>query len=182
MKHKHNQESGFTIVEFLIGIVIMGLFLFGVYLVFIRHSKANNSTRNSTATKTFPDKDVTVPAGAAFAVLSPATVASKVAECQQAITYASSGSPSPLQCSNGYINVTAWQALSALEPTVMSLGYGASESQVQTAICADANAADEDSSASTSNAIEGSVYQISKLYYGWNFGSDPSAVLTNGTC
>jgi hypothetical protein len=168
--------DGFSVFEALFGafslIVIIGV---GILLFHGHGSKtttvASNPANVTTANPQNP-----------YAVLSPALVASKTAECAQAISYAGEGSPTPLQCANGDLNVTAWNALSALEPKVMSLGYSPSVTQVEAAICSDANAADADSSANTSTAIETSVYQISKLYYNWDFSSDPSVVLANGTC
>jgi hypothetical protein len=173
---KLKNSKGFALLEALPLIVFLALVIIAAYFIFIRSSSESgttsaNGSNTSSTSSTNP-----------HAVLSPATVPPKVPECSQAIVYGTNGSPSPLQCSNGELNVTAWNALSALEPTVMSLGYSASIAQVQAAICSDANAADADSSAATSAAIEGAVYQISVLYYGWNFTSNPSAVLTNGTC
>ena len=111
----------------------------------------------------------------AYAVLSPATVPSKTVECAQSITYAGNGVPGPVQCSNGGLNSTDWNALAALEPSSLKLGYNANPSQVQTALC-------NDVSANISNPIELTVYQIASLYYGWSFSTNPSVVLTNGTC
>jgi hypothetical protein len=115
-------------------------------------------------------------------VLSPATVAPKIAECSQKLTYASNGDSSPIQCSNGDLNVLEWNALSALEPSVMTLGYNATESQVESALCSDAGDSDSDANTNASNIIETTTYQISALYYGWNFSSNPAAELSNGTC
>jgi hypothetical protein len=178
VKSVKNKQDGFGIYELVVGIVIAVIFVGLVYVVFVRHTGSKTDKSSTLNTSSSGSSSSSSP----YAVLSPASVASKAAECAQAITYSTNGSPTPIQCSNGDLNKTAWQALSALEPSVMGLGYAASVAQVQTAICNDANAADEDSSASTSNAIEMSVYQISKLYYGWDFSSDPSQVLQNGTC
>jgi hypothetical protein len=111
--------------------------------------------------------------------LSPASVAPKVAECNQAISYSSSGVPAPLQCSNGYLNAEAWNALSAQEPKVMTLGYGPSQSDVQSAICGDISAAASDSAPGADNAIETSAFQISALYYGWDFAGSASSYIAN---
>jgi hypothetical protein len=112
-----------------------------------------------------------------YAILKPATVPSKTAECQQTLTYASNGNPSPLQCTNGDLNVLAWNALSALEPTVMKLGYNASQSQVESAICVDANVADLDSTPAISEPLEASAYALASLYYGWSFNLNPQSVI-----
>jgi prepilin-type N-terminal cleavage/methylation domain-containing protein len=180
--NKTDQEKGFTFVELLFGLVIIALIIFMIYIIFVRHTSVKNTSTSATSSSTGSSPSGKSNSTSPYAVLAPATVDSKVTECDQPITYGTNGSPTPIQCSNGNLNATAWNALSALEPTVMSLGYSATSAQVQTAICNDANAADEDSSANTSNAIEMTVYQISSLYYGWNFSSNPSVVLTNGTC
>jgi hypothetical protein len=171
-------SEGFTIIEGLFFLFALAIIVIIGVLLFSNHKNSKSSSSGRTATSTSFKTSPTNP----YAVLAPATLPSKQTECSEPISYSTSGSPSPIQCANGDLNVTAWNALSALEPTVMSLGYTPSVSEVQSAICKDANAADADSSATTSNAIETSVYQISKIYYSWNFPSDPSVVLTNGTC
>ena len=108
-------------------------------------------------------------------MLSPATVPSKTAECSQSVTYASNGVPGPVQCSNGELNSTEWNALAALEPSILKLGSNVNAGQVQSALC-------NDVATNISNPIELTVYQIARLYYGWNFSNNPSVVLTNGTC
>ena len=135
---------------------------------------SNNSAAakaNTTASKTNP-----------YAVLAPATVASKTAECTEAITYNSNGTSGPVACSNGDLNVTEWNALSALEPKVMSLSYGSTLTQVQSALCSDASDSASDESTTDSNLIESITYQISAMYYGWNYSPSPTSVLSNSSC
>ncbi|MGH7142047.1 MAG: hypothetical protein ACREF5_01045 [Candidatus Saccharimonadales bacterium] len=117
-----------------------------------------------------------------YAVLSPATVPSKTPECNLPITYSSDGNLGSLTCSGGELNVTAWEALAALEPQVMTLGYSATISQIQSALCADATDSNSDANTTSSSVIEGSTYQISALYYGWNFSPNPDVILNNGNC
>ncbi len=176
-----NNTEGFSTLEIVVAIFVF-IILLSIAHLLLHHkpsktpsSSTSNSVTNQTTTPTPAPRNP-------YSTLSLANVPSKTPECTAALTYGSNGDPQPVQCPNGDLNVTEWNALAALEPTVMTLGYGASEAQVQTAICNDANAADEDSSASSSNAIEVSVYQISALYYGWDFSSNPSVVLTNGSC
>ncbi len=114
-----------------------------------------------------------------YKVLKPATVPPKIAECKQSLSYASNGNPSPVKCSNGGLNVLAWNAISAQEPKVMKLGYSPTQSQVQTAMCSDASAANLDSSVAISAPIEETAYYLSALYYGWNFNINPAAVLSS---
>lgn len=124
------------------------------------NSTSNSNTQTSTSTR---------------AILKPATVPPKVLECQQAISFNSSGLSGPIQCSNGDLNTIEWQSLASLEPKIMTLGYNASQSQAQSALCSDvAN--------NISNNIEQINFQISSLYYGWSFSSNPTVVLTNGDC
>lgn len=115
-----------------------------------------------------------------YAILKPASVPSKLAECSATLSYDSNGNPSPIQCSNGALNIQAWNALAALEPTVMKLGYSPTQKQVQNGICLDGNAANQDSTAAISAPLETSVYQLSSLYYGWHFSINPTQLLTSG--
>jgi len=112
-------------------------------------------------------------------VLKPATVPSRVALCSETLSYAANGDPSPIQCSNGALNTLAWQSLSALEPKIMTLGYSPSITQVDNALCLDANDADVDSSSNIAEPIEASIYQITSLYYGWNFNINIPSVLSH---
>lgn len=168
-------SDGFSVVEMLlvVGVVIV-IALVG-FLVF--HS--NNKPKSAVSTNT---KSTSNTAGASYTALSPATVPSKVAECSQTLTYQSTGDSLPVECDNGDLNTLEWNALSALEPKVMTLGYNATESQVQSALCSDASDSDSDANTKSANVIEATTYQIAALYYGWNFATNPSVVLSNGTC
>jgi hypothetical protein len=168
-------NDGFLLTELVVISSLSILIIGGLFLLF--HSPNNESGTKHTRTDAS-----TVSENSKYSVLAPATVPSKVAECDQSLSYGSDGNPSPVKCLNGSLNVLEWNALATLEPRVMSLGNSATSAQVQSDICSDANAADADSSVSASNAFEESVYQISALYYGWNFSSDPSVVLSNGAC
>lgn len=174
-KSKNPDNSGLT--QGLIGFFSVVLLAVVGYLVF--HASAQSTRTNTTSGN---NQSSTVVSSNPYAVLSPATVASKTAECTTPITYASNGDSSPVTCSNGDLNVTEWNALATLEPKVMSLGPSATEAQVQSALCSDATDSASDANTSNSNAIEATTYTISALYYGWNFASNPSVVLTNGTC
>ena len=112
-----------------------------------------------------------------YVILKPATVPPKISECQQSLSYASDGNPAPVQCNDGSLNTLAWNAISALEPTVMKLGYTPTQAEVESAMCNDANAANADSSAAISAPLEETAYALSSLYYGWSFGLNPSSVL-----
>ena len=165
--------GGFTLVEIALVLVILtGLCLSG-YFLFSGQHKTNKqvlSTNSATSTNT-----TTSSSSSAYTVLSPATVPSKTAECSQQISFSSNGDSGPITCSSGGLNVLEWNALAALEPKVMALGYGATPAQIQSALCSDVRV-------NISNTIELTTYQISSLYYDWSFTTDPSVVLTNGTC
>jgi hypothetical protein len=114
-----------------------------------------------------------------YKILKPANIPPKVAECKQSLIYASNGNLSPVKCSNGNLNILAWNAISAQEPKVMRLGYSPTQSQVQSAMCSDASAANIDSSVAISAPIEETAYYLSALYYGWNFSINPATVLSS---
>ena len=145
-------------------IIIIAISLLGLIIL----SKSSLSSAGSSSSQSLTS---TANVNQAYTILSPAKVPPKIAECYQNVSYNSSGVPSPLQCSNGLLNSAAWDALSAQEPKVMTLGYSPNLSSVQAAICNDINAAASDSLPGADNAIEASVIKISALYYGWDFTS-----------
>jgi hypothetical protein len=164
-------NSGFTVVKTL---VVLGLVCIIAIIVLVAiHSSSQTYKIPGSAASTNLNADDTNKA--IYNTLSPATVPSKAPECSQTVAYTSDGNSSPLTCGNGYINIQAWNSLSALEPQVMKLGYAATATQVQATLCADVRA-------NIKNDIEESSYEISSLYYGWSFSTDPSAVIKNGTC
>lgn len=171
--------AGFAVMDFLF--VILGFIIIGLisYFAFNRILNGTTTSPQSHASASAP---TTTNKTNPYAVLSPALVPSKTAECSQQITFASDGNSSPVKCNNGDLNVLEWNALATLEPTVLTLGYNATSSQVQAALCADVKSSEADANTNNASVIEGTVYQIAALYYGWNFSPDPSVVLTNGTC
>lgn len=172
MGKSFKDSDGFALIEILIAVVLVIVLLLAVH--FITHSKSHAKTplvTNSTNTSTYTSANN----ANKFATLSPAVVPAKAAECSQQLTFSSNGTSSPISCANGDLNILEWDALAALEPSVFKLGYDATSAQVQTALCSDVKT-------NVSNPIEESVYRMAALYYGWNFSSNPSAVLSNGTC
>jgi len=172
MGKKKLNTKGFGAVEIVfVLVVIIGLCLSGYFLLSSNHKTPGTSdsvnTINSSPNSTSSNNP--------YAVLEPATVPSKTAECSQQISFSSNGDSGPVACSSGDLNVVEWNGLAALEPSVMKLGYAATTAQIQSALCADVKE-------NISNPIEETTYQISALYYGWNFSSNPSSVITNGTC
>jgi len=169
--------AGFA--SFVAVFVIMVLFVIAVSGYFVVHELHAKPTAPSGSAKSPQTSSANTNL---YAVLSPASVPSKVPECATPVSFQANGNSGPVQCANGYLNATEWSALAALEPSVMSLGYSPSEAQVQAALCSDASASNSDANTKNSFIVEGTVYQISALYYGWNFPSNPSAVLGSSSC
>ncbi len=149
-------------------LIIIGALVLVLLIIIDRNNYGDTSTKTTSAA-TNPTTVLGTPVSV-NKVLTPATVPPKVQECYQTVGYSSTGVPSPLTCVNGAINVNAWNAISAQEPKVMSLGYSPNVSVVQAAVCSDISAASSDSAPGADNDLESSAYQISALYYGWNFG------------
>jgi len=168
-------SGGFVIYEAIFALLVVVIVIAAGF--FILHD-----TNSSTSSKTSSTKDVKQTTPSPYATLSPATVPSKVTECTTPISFQSDGNSGPIQCANGDLNVTEWNALSALEPSVMSLGYSPTASQVQSDLCSDANASDSDANTKNSYAVEQTIYQISALYYGWTFPSSIDSMLSSGSC
>ena len=147
----------------------------GGYIVYFQFNSPSNKVLPTSAPISSSSS-----VNSSYAILKPAIVPSKIIECSATLSYDSNGNPSPIQCSNGGLNILAWNALAALEPTVMKLGYTPSAAQVQAAICIDGNAANQDSTSAISAPIETTAYQLASLYYNWSFSLNPTALLTHG--
>ncbi len=165
------RNNGYTAIEALVVILIIAVISVVGYWIYSKDHRlpANTTNNQSSVIKTSNS------AANPYATLSPASVPSKTLECSQAVSYASNGVPGPVQCANGYLNKNDWQALAALEPSVLSLGYNATSTQVEAGLCSDVKA-------NISNPIEETVYQIASLYYGWNFNPNPATILSSGSC
>jgi hypothetical protein len=172
MVNSDKSSNGFALFEILIAAVLLVVLVLAIH--FITHTGDHTKTP-LVASATKSSTTSTTNSSNSYATLSPATVPSKTAECSQQLTFSSNGTSGPLTCSSGDLNSLEWDALAALEPSVFKLGYGATAVQVQAALCADVGA-------NVSNPIELTVYQVASLYYGWNFSTNPSNVLTNGSC
>jgi hypothetical protein len=125
-------------------------------------SVASTSTTATTATEpsaTTSPPSATTPTTTETLrqILPPATVAPRVDECTQQLSYGADGNAGPITCSNGDLNVLAWMYLAKGNPLVMALGPDATPSQVEEALCADVR--------TSTNVIETSAYRISALYY-----------------
>lgn len=177
MRKLQKNEIGFSVVEAITLVVIVVLIGMVGWLAYkYEHQTTTATTTTTSSTKS---KSITNTASS-YAVLPPATVPSKLAECSQQLTISQDGNAIPVTCSNGDLNILEWNYLKGVSssrmPLIMTLGYNATNSQVQTATCSDLASGD------TSYPIEGSTYQISALYYGWNFSDPLAAEVQNGNC
>ncbi|HET7419962.1 MAG TPA: hypothetical protein VFL27_06240 [Candidatus Dormibacteraeota bacterium] len=105
-------------------------------------------------------------------VLSPASDLPVANLCTRSIVLTSDGNALPLTCSNGALNVRAWQYYASVSASVLGLGLVPTEGQVESAVCDDLKANH------ASRAQESNGYQLARLYYGWTFNID----VTKLTC
>lgn len=173
-KDNHPTSSFFSSLIIGLGVVAFVGIIYFIYAEFINQPAIDNSPTTTALTPASSNSNALT-----SNILAPATVPSKISECSTPLSYASNGNPSPIQCSNGSLNILAWKALSALEPKVMKLGYSPSLSQLKTALCNDANDANVDSNSNITEPLETSIYQISSLYYGWHFSISTANVLAH---
>ncbi len=169
-------QSGLSTAALFILVLAFFAVITAGYLIYLQLSSANSTPARTSSTASASSINTT------YAILKPATVPPKIAECSQTLSYDSNGNPSPIQCANGDLNSLAWNAMAALEPKVMALGYNPTQQQVTTAICTDGNAANADSTPSISAPIENTAYNLASLYYGWHFSINAQALLTGGGC
>jgi len=104
------------------------------------------------------------------AILVPATVPPVVDECTHQLLTAVDGTVGPLTCPGNQINTLAWQYYATFNPLVMTLGRFATEGEVANALCYDLK---NSSIGTIPKEVE--AYQISALYYGWQFVIPPTA-------
>jgi hypothetical protein len=103
------------------------------------------------------------------ATLVPATVPPVVDECTHQLFTAVDGTVGPLTCPGNKINTLAWQYYATFNPLVMSLGRFATEGKVASTFCYDLK-----NSTIGTLPKEDEAYQISALYYGWQFALPPN--------
>lgn len=159
------------VTPFIIAVAAFLVVIFGGVAIF---GALSGGSSPAISTQSAPTSSTNV------SILKPATVPPKAGECSVSLTYASNGNPSPITCAGNEINVQAWNALAALEPTVMKLGYNPTAARVEQAICFDGNDANVDSSPIISAPLESSIYTLASLYYGWHFNINPTALLSSG--
>lgn len=111
----------------------------------------------------------------AFAVLAPATVPSKIAECHQSLGQGSDGAVGPLFCANGRLNATAWAAYARLAGSndpILKLGRHATLPHIKKALCTPQPG---------SNPIGSDEYALAKAYYGLQ-SFDALQWMASGNC
>jgi hypothetical protein len=107
----------------------------------------------------------------AMQVLPPAKSLPMVALCSQQLTTDQNGVAGPLICTDGALNVLAWNRLAPITPRVLALGSAASVLGVQTAVCRDVNL----SHSAVLDELSG--FDLAAAYYGWHFSTDPTDIL-----
>ena len=134
---------------------------------------ASGSSRGTTAAGASGSTTVaagaeggSTPSSAAVEIqtLAPASEPPVQSECSVTVDVAPNGDISPLFCPDGGINVLAWQAYAKRNPSVMSLGRGATSSDVLAAMCNDLV-----SSVHASVNDEKNVEALAGRYNGWTF-------------
>lgn len=109
------------------------------------------------------------------ATLPPAFKLPVLGLCSAPLTGSSVGALDPITCSNGALNVLAWDAAAALDSALLALGRHASQSAVNSELCQPVMQA-------TSLAQAESVYEVAKTYNGWGALSNVDTVLASPGC
>ena len=88
--------------------------------------------------------------------------------CTKPVVLTADGNAKPLTCSNGDLNVRAWQYYASISASVLGMGLVPTQGQVESAICDDLKANH------ATRVEEANGYSLAKLYYGWTFDIDVS--------
>jgi hypothetical protein len=107
-------------------------------------------------------------------VLPPARSLPVVALCSQPVTTNEDGGATPLTCTNGALNMLAWEFYAGLSPRVLSAGPTATDKGVRSAMCTDWIRGH-----ATAPEVR-SAYELAAAYYGWSFDTDPTDLLFAG--
>lgn len=99
-------------------------------------------------------------------ILSPATVPPSSSECTLPLTNDADGNVTPLLCPNGGVNTNAWRHYTSgpngVTPKLLTLGRGATSTQVFSAMCSDYT------SMYKTYPLTISAEKLAQAYYGWN--------------
>ena len=90
--------------------------------------------------------------------------------CTTQIATTANGNATPLFCTDGSINVQAWNFYSGVSASILGLGLKPTAGQVQSALC------DDLVHNHATRLEEVSGYQMASAYYGWKFNMDPTTV------
>jgi hypothetical protein len=104
----------------------------------------------------------------------------RVVACRLRLTIGQDGNAFPLFCSDGDVNLTAWDHFAPIDPRIMSLGGDASYAQFESAYCADMRS-------DSTFPIENSGVQLAGWSHGWRFSvvsvlNDDTSWQTSGSC
>jgi hypothetical protein len=104
----------------------------------------------------------------------------RVVACRLRLTVGQDGNAFPLFCSDGDVNLTAWDYFAPIDPRIMSLGGDASYAQFQSAYCADMRSG-------STFPIENSGVQLAGRSHGWRFSvvsllNDDTSWQMDGSC
>jgi hypothetical protein len=108
--------------------------------------------------------------------LSPAGVPPKIGLCRQQLQIGANGNAGPIKCGDGRLNQLAWEYFAKLNLNVMAVGPNVLPDQVLRVMCSDVT------SGGSTRVIEITAYNLSALYYGWNFGISPLDEFLTGNC
>jgi len=108
-------------------------------------------------------------------VLAPATTPSVVGICSEQLTYGADGNAGPITCSNGAVNVLAWNYYVPMNAGLFTAGPNASPSQIESMECNGFKSRTE----SWTIPIGQSIYGLAQAYYGWSFGINPAPGASN---
>jgi hypothetical protein len=118
------------------------------------------------------DTTITTPATTAQRpTLSPASVPSAADVCQHPLQHGADGTVGPVTCDDGRLNQLVWAELATGGYATLGLGPNATPPQVTSSLCVDLS--------NSTIPIMQEIYQAAQLYYGWDFGLDPTPDVAN---
>ena len=103
-------------------------------------------------------------------VLPPAPDLPVVNLCTRPIVITADGNALPLTCSNGSLNVRAWQYYASISASVLGIGLNPTQGQVEAAIC------DDLKHNHATRPEESNGYRLARLYYAWTFNIDVNSL------
>jgi hypothetical protein len=94
-------------------------------------------------------------------VLNPATTPSVAGTCSEQLSFGADGNAGPIVCTNGAVNVLAWNYFTTSSAGLFAAGSNATPAQIQQL---------ESSAQGWTGPIGQSVYCLAAAYYAWSFG------------